>query len=109
MRLRPRSNVLRVPALLAIAAAAVYVGVQGHRQEKPVPTAVTWRGLVGDEHPPVSLGEQAIVVLRTAALAQHLAQVRYANEQQERIWTQQVTAAQQQVLVALAAHGFGGR
>jgi subtilisin family serine protease len=108
MRLRRRPE-LRVIALLLIVAAAVYVAVQGRANEKPVPTAVTWRGLVGDEHPPVDFGNQQIVVLKTPSLAQHLAQVHYATEQQERVWTQQVVAAQQQVLVALAAHGFGGR
>jgi subtilisin family serine protease len=108
MRLRRRPE-LRVAALLLIVAAAVYVAVQGRRSEQPVPTSVTWRGLVGDEHPPVSLGRREIVVLKTPSLAQRMAQAHYATEQQERAWTQQAVAAQQQVLVALAAHGFGER
>ena len=108
MRLRRRPE-LRLVALLLIVAAAVYVAVQGTSTEHPVPTAVTWRGLVGDEHPDVSLGGRMIVILRTPSLAQRLEKVHYATEQQERAWTQDVVTAQQQVLVALAAHGFGGR
>ena len=48
MRLRRRPE-LRIIALLLIVAAAVYVAVQGTSQTHPVPTAVTWRGLVGDD------------------------------------------------------------
>src|SRR5947209_5732890 len=108
MRLRRRPE-LRVVALVAIVAGAIVVAVQGHRAQHPVPTSVTWRGLVGDEHPPVSFGQQMIVVLKTPSLSQRLARAGYATEQQERQWTEADNVAQQQVLVALAANGVGGR
>src|SRR5581483_5771139 len=43
------------------------------------------------------------------SLAQRLATARFATEQQERAWTAQAYAAQQQVLVTLAARGLGVR
>lgn len=50
-----------------------------------------------------------IVVLSTPSVAQRIAHVRYATEAQERIWTSQAFAAQQQVLTTLAAEGISVR
>jgi subtilisin family serine protease len=47
-----------------------------------------------------------IVVLHTPSVAQRLAEVKYATEPQERSWTAQVYAAQQQVLTTLATQGI---
>jgi subtilisin family serine protease len=70
------------------------------------PTAgVSWRGLVGGPRPAVELGGRDIVVLRTPSLAQRLAHVAGATESQERAWTSQASAAQQQVLATLAVAG----
>ena len=67
----------------------------------------TWRGLVGDARPAVSLGQRMIVVLRTPSVAQRLARAKLATEQDERRWAAQAHAAQQQVLTQLARHGLG--
>jgi len=47
-----------------------------------------------------------IVLLRTPSVAQRLAKLRFATEAQERVWTSQAFAAQQQVLTTLAAEGI---
>ena len=48
-------------------------------------------------------------MLRTPSIAQRLAVAKFATEQQERGWAAQAYAAQQQVLIDLAAHGLGVR
>src|SRR3954454_6147105 len=68
--------------------------------------AVSWRGLVGDPRVPVAASQRFIVVLSTPSVAQRLAKVKYATEAQERSWTSQVYASQQQVLTTLAAQGI---
>src|SRR4051794_5836273 len=68
--------------------------------------AVSWRGLVGDPRVPVAASQRFIVVLSTPSVAQRLAKAKYATEAQERSWTSQVYAAQQQVLTTLATQGI---
>src|SRR5262245_22051561 len=104
MRRRPS---LTIPVLVAIAIAAVLVVRHDERRIPAYSEATTWRGLVGEAHPQVTIGQRRVVVLRTPSVAQRLATARFATEQQERGWTAQVYAAQQQVLVKLAAHGLG--
>jgi subtilisin family serine protease len=106
MRRRPS---LGIPILAAIAAAAIYAATHDERRIPAYSEATTWRGLVGEAHPQVTIGQRRIVVLRTPSVAQRLAKAKYATEQQERAWTAQAYAAQQQVLVSLAAHGLGVR
>src|SRR5438477_1667958 len=108
MHMRPRPS-LGVPVLLAIAAAAVVTATHGGRTIPAYSEATTWRGLVGEAHPQVTIGERRVVVLRTPSVAQRLLRAKFATEQQERAWTAQAYAAQQQVLVNLAAHGLGVR
>jgi subtilisin family serine protease len=110
MRLHQRPEI-RLLALAAIIAAAVLTLRSSHAPTvTPTPgTPVTWRGLVGDVHPAVSLGNQMIVVLRTPSVAQRLAGGRLVSEEVERGWTAEVFAAQQQVLTQLARHGFSVR
>jgi len=100
---------LALPALAAIAAAAWVTTTHDTRTIPRYSEATTWRGLVGETHPQVTIGQRRIVVLRTPSVAQRLAAARYATEQQERAWAAQAYAAQQQVLVSLAAHGLGVR
>jgi len=106
MRRRPRLALL---ALALIAAAAVYATTRPAAPTPSYPEATTWRGLVGEAHPQVDFGQLRIVVLRTPSVAQRIAVAKYATEQQERQWTAQAYAAQQQVLVDLAEHGLGVR
>jgi hypothetical protein len=108
MRLRRRPE-LRIAALVLIVAAAVAASVSGRERVTPNPGPGTWRGLVGDAHPAVSMGNRMIVVLRTPSVAARLARVHYATEQDERSWAAQAYAAQSQVLTMLATHGLGGR
>ena len=100
---------LAIPALIAIGVAAWIASTHGSRHIPAYSEATTWRGLVGQAHPQVTIGQRRIVVLRTPSVAQRLAVARFATEQQERAWTAEVFAAQQQVLVSLAAHGLGVR
>src|SRR6266567_3378086 len=97
---------LALPVLGLIGAAA---GVASTHQAATYSEATTWRGLVGEAHPEVTIGERRIVILRTPSVAQRLAVTKYATEAQEREWTAVAYAAQQQVLVNLATHGLGVR
>src|SRR5215203_2105955 len=90
---RPRNARLWVLAVLAIAA----------------PREPTWRGLVGGERVQVPVGQRVIVVLKTPSVAEHVKARRFATEVDERRWTAQALASQQQVLTMLAAHGLAGR
>src|SRR5689334_406871 len=106
MRRRPR---LGLPALVAIATAAIVTVQHSDRQIPSYTEAATWRGLVGEAHPQVAIGNRRIVVLRTPSVAQRLAAAKFATEAEERAWAADAYAAQQQVLVTLAAHGLGVR
>ena len=89
--------------LAAIAVAAVLIVAHGRGHHQPhaaLPT--TWEGLVGDVHPEVSTGQRVIVVLNAPSVAQHLARVGFATENEERTWTTQAFAAQQEVLSLLS-------
>src|SRR4051794_35585571 len=108
MRMR-RLPSLTIPVLIAIAVAAVLVVRHDDRRITSYSEATTWRGLVGEAHPQVTIGQRRVVVLRTPSVAQRLASGKLATEQQERAWAAQAYAAQQQVLVKLAAHGLGVR
>ena len=72
-------------------------------------STVSWRGLVGEPRAAVPNGQRSIVVLQTPSVAQRLAKAKYATEAQERSWTTQAFAAQQQVLTTLAAQGIAVR
>ena len=105
MRRLPRSVVL----LLAGAAAAVALVLAvsaGGRATAPSPPAASWLGLVGGPRAATPTGQRMIVLLRTPSVAQRLAQVRFATESQERSWSTQALAAQQEVLLSLAAHSL---
>ena len=103
---------MRVPrrslALLAVAVVAAVLAatmVARGRDAAGGSSAVSWRGLVGEPRLAVPSGQRMIVVLHTPSVADRLAHVRYATEAQERSWTSQAFAAQQQVLTKLAALG----
>src|SRR3989440_3715630 len=101
----PRPSVL----LLAVAILTIVLGVTvvaRGRDATAQQEAVSWRGLVGEPRSPVPSGQRMIVVLHTPSVAQRLAKVKYATEAQERSWTTQAYAAQQQVLTTLAAQGI---
>jgi hypothetical protein len=106
MRVPPRS----LPSLVVVAGAvvvALFVSMSaGGREPATGISADAWRGLVGGERAPVVTGQRSIVVLRTPSVAQRLDHVRYATEAQERSWTSQAAAAQQQVLTTLNLHGI---
>jgi subtilisin family serine protease len=107
MRTRPK---LALPVLAAIIVAAVVASRHSEiRHATTYTEATTWRGLVGESHPQVTIGERRIVVLRTPSVAQRLAVAKYATEAKEREWTAEAYAAQQQVLLNLSTHGLGVR
>jgi subtilisin family serine protease len=108
MRVLPRS--IAVLALAGIALAFGVVAVSpGGSGTKPLLSAGTWRGLVGEPRAQVPTGSRMIVVLTAPSVAQKLAKVRYATEIQERAWSAGASAAQQQVLLKLAALGINVR
>jgi minor extracellular serine protease Vpr len=103
---------MRIPrrsvAFLGVAALTVALGatvVARGRDGTVKPETVSWLGLVGGPRAATLAGQRSIVVLHTPSVAQRLARVRYATESQERSWTTQAFAAQQQVLTKLAALG----
>ena len=75
------------------------------RDTSAKPEAVSWLGLVGESRAATLAGQRSIVLLNTPSVATRLARARYATEAQERSWTTQAFAAQQQVLTKLAALG----
>src|SRR5207249_5087436 len=65
-----------------------------------------WRGLVGAPRPQVAIGQRVLVVLRSPSLAARVAAAGgFATDVQERRWTAQAFAAQQQFLSDLATKG----
>src|SRR5580692_9216653 len=106
MRLRTRPE-LRIAALAVIAAGcALVIHRSGGGAPAPVAAPSSARGLVGDVRPGVSLGDLSIVVLRTPSVAQRLGGGSLPSEEQERSWSAEDYAAQQQVLSDLQRHGF---
>jgi subtilisin family serine protease len=107
MRLLRRPE-LRILALAAIAVAAWltvrHSSTPSTRSARPSP--VSWVGLVNQARPSVDTSGRVIVVLNTPSVAQHVARVGLATQQAERRWTAEVYAAQQQVFIQLARHGF---
>ena len=104
---------MRVPrrslVLLGVAILTIVLGVTmtaGGRNSVAQQQPASWRGLVGGARAAVPLEQRMIVVLHTPSVAGRLAKVRYATEAQERSWTTQAFAAQQQVLTTLAAEGI---
>src|SRR5581483_1684899 len=108
MRARRRSGAAAAAALAVVAAgAALAVTLSaGAGGGAPSARAAGWRSFVADSGPDVKLGDRMVVVLKTPSVAQRLAHARYANEAQERTWTSQALAAQQQVLTTLATAGI---
>src|SRR3954463_12818278 len=103
MHVPRRSVVLLCVAILWIVLGVTVVG-RG-RDATAQQQAVSWRGLVGEPRSAVPSGQRMIVVLHTPSVAQRLAKGRYATQAQERSWTSQAYAAQQQVLTTLASLG----
>ena len=104
---------MRVPrrsaALFGVATLTIVLGVTVAARGRDGGTPhspVNWRGLVGDPRSAVPSGQRMIVVLNTPSVAERLAKARFATEAQERSWTTQAYAAQQQVLTTLAALGI---
>src|SRR5215208_2024901 len=104
---------LRAPLALvglgAVAALLVGTTSSGGKESPPAAAGASWRGLVGGERVQVPAGQRVIVLLTTPSVADHLRKQRYATEADERRWTSQAVAAQQQVLTMLAANGVGVR
>ena len=103
---------MRIPrrsaTVLGVAVLAVLLGaaVAAHgRDAAGGSQPVSWLGLVGGPRAATLAGQRSIVVLETPSLAQRLAKAHYATEAQERSWTTQAFAAQQEVLTKLAALG----
>src|SRR5215213_5769881 len=106
---RLRSARLWLLAVLAMAAAVAATSRGGGSTTVAAPREPTWRGLVGGERVQVPVGQRVIVVLKTPSVAEHVKARRFATEVDERRWTAQALASQQQVLTMLAAHGLTGR
>ena len=103
---------MRIPrrsaAVLGVAAFTILLGATvaaRGRDTSAKPEAVSWLGLVGESRAATLAGQRSIVLLNTPSVATRLARARYATEAQERSWTTQAFAAQQQVLTKLAALG----
>jgi subtilisin family serine protease len=107
MRLLRRPE-LRILLLAGIGVAA-WLTVRHSGTPAATPTKLapaSWVGLVNQARPAVDTAGRVIVVLKTPSVAQHIAQVKLATGQAERRWAAEAYAAQQQVLIQLARHGF---
>jgi hypothetical protein len=107
MRARRRSTsaAVVVAALVGVVAAAVVSLGGGEGESAPTRAQPSWRGLAGAPRLPVADRQRKIVVVATPSVAQRLARAHTATEEQERSWTSQAFAAQQQVLTTLATEG----
>jgi subtilisin family serine protease len=105
MRVPRRSTAVLAVAAAAIVFGAVVVSARGREASPPASTG-SWRGLVGGLRGSVPTGQRMIVVLTTPSVAQRLAHVHYATEIQERAWRAAASAAQQEVVLKLAAAGI---
>src|SRR5439155_14077667 len=85
-----------------VAAAALLASPGGRSSRAVLPSrgaAPGWRGLVGSARPQVALGQRVLVVLRSPSLAARVAAAGgFASDVEERRWTAQALAAQQQFL-----------
>ncbi|HET7044189.1 MAG TPA: S8 family serine peptidase [Gaiellaceae bacterium] len=106
----PRPSSLALLALVAVAAAAALLGPSGSGGGNRFDGGGSWRGLVGGAGPDVSLGQRAIVVLKAPSLAQQVARAGgIASTSEERRWTAEAFAAQQQLITTLGTQGIGIR
>jgi subtilisin family serine protease len=105
----PDRRIAALGVLAVVTALLVGATSGGGATKVAPPQPVTWKGLVGGARAQVPIGQRVIVVLKTPSVAQQLAKRRFATEADERRWTIQAYAAQQQVLTILAAHGLGVR
>src|SRR5581483_2207044 len=108
-RLRPDTRLLLVVVATVVVVAAIAAVRDDERGAAARAPAFTWRGLVGDVRPAVSLGRRMIVVVRTPSLAQRVARVRGPSAADERRWTSAAYVAQRAVLARLSKHGLGVR
>src|SRR5439155_16653724 len=101
----PQLGVLGAVALAATLL-AVAAGAGGAGQAAVDVAASAWRGLVGGPRQEVSVGQRVIVVLKSPALADRVAQAGgRATEAQERRWTAAALAADNLLLARLAQQG----
>jgi hypothetical protein len=99
-------------AVLALGAAALAVGfgVSERNVRSLASEASSWRGLVGGGHPPVTVGQRVLVVLRSPSMAERVARNGgVASQQKERAWTRIALAAQRQLLAELSTRGIRPR
>ncbi len=110
MRLRTRPE-LRLAALAVIGLVCFLTvrGSAGRQSSAPRVALPAASAVVGDAHSAVSLGGLMIVVLRAPSVAERLLPGRLPTSADERSWSSEDFAAQQQVLTDLARHGLGVR
>src|SRR4051794_24357762 len=109
-RRRPELRAVGAVTLVVAAfAAATFLAVRGSDGPQKRVGPATWQGVVGDTHPAISTELRQIVVLKTPSVAQRIARVHYATEDDERRWAAQAFAVQQQVLTLVASRGLGVR
>ena len=106
----PLPSSLGLLGLVAAAVAAfLLVGASGSGGT-PAEESGSWSGLLGGAQPDVSVGQRAIVVLKTPSLAQRVAAAGgIASTADERRWTAAAFASQQQLILRLAVRGVAFR
>jgi Subtilase family/PA domain len=105
LRREPHLGLLTAAAALAAVVLIAAGQTSGTRTERAV--AGSWAGLAGAPRPRVTVGQRAIVVLRTPALADRITEAgRPATGSQQRRWTAAALAAQRLLLSRLAVQGL---
>ncbi len=106
----PRPSRIALLGLVAAAATAFLLAAGGSGGGNTVQVRGSWRGLVGGSEPEASIGQRAIVVLKAPSLAEQVAKAGgIASTNDERRWTAEAYAAQQQLVTTLAMNGIGLR
>ena len=96
-----------VLAAIAVVATGVLIAAGGHSEGVVTPQDdPSWQGLAGALRPRVAVGQRAIVLLKTPALADRVGRVGgLATSEEERVWTQTALSSQKLLVARLRLQG----
>ena len=95
-----------VLAAIAVVATGVLIAAGGHSEGVTPQEDPSWQGLAGALRPRVAVGQRAIVLLKTPALADRVGRVGgLATSEEERRWTQTALSSQKLLVARLRLQG----
>ena len=95
-----------VLAAIAVVATGVLIAAGGHSEGVTPQDDPSWQGLAGALRPRVAVGQRAIVLLKTPALADRVGRVGgLATSEEERRWTETALSSQKLLVARLRLQG----